>query len=564
MADDDWQTVPEKPTRRPQRGAQGGYRNNGGYNNSRSRSRAPQGQAEEGNWRTSGAKQPSSDGFSRSFNKQGGSRSRSRPPAQPQANAQQFKLDTNNKFELHVGKGSRARHNDELREFFETRDDEDSQEETFDAIDDDDLAVSDYESEDDENEATEFAPMPVCVRCTLCPENDSRPLLTSVGETGKHLKEVHRMNVRNLSHLSLTLQEYLDAYAAESTKDGKDAVGMRVIDPATDERDREIRDRIKNDSLDAVLAAQAIERRGVAQERRKCLFCKHVCENRADLFRHGYREHNFNIGLPDNLVGVSDFLHILESKLAALQCLYCEKTFTSPAVLRKHMRKKKHFKISAHNRLYDRFYVVNYAEPGKSWEALENEAADSDAEEADRKDDSWEDWQEKEEAAPAKALFDLHECGSAEQCWAYMKKQCGFDIHRIRQDADLDFYRTVALINHIRRCSANNTCFACQKAFASVEQLVAHVAENGAEHLVAPAKDSDIWEDKDNLKPVIENDPLLMAFDDAAEPGDDEADESASKKRLEESKKILRKQFENVSLDDDEDEKDQSKHTAAE
>lgn len=117
-----------------------------------------------------------------------------------------------------------------------------------------------------------------------------------------------------------------------------------------------------------------------------------------------FAEHNFNIGLPDNLVHVNEFLDTLEAKLSKwvlldhndgktlllieitynrLQCLYCEKTFTSPAVLRKHMRKKKHFKIASKNRQYDRFYVINYLEPGKNWESFENDNYDSDDEKKD-------------------------------------------------------------------------------------------------------------------------------------------------------------------------------------
>lgn len=66
-----------------------------------------------------------------------------------------------------------------------------------------------------------------------------------------------------------------------------------------------------------------------------------------------------------------------------LQCLYCEKIFTSAQVLRKHMRKKKHFKISARNRQYDRFYVINYLEPGKNWEHFEKDNYESDEEKRD-------------------------------------------------------------------------------------------------------------------------------------------------------------------------------------
>lgn len=41
-------------------------------------------------------------------------------------------------------------------------------------------------------------------------------------------------------------------------------------------------------------------------------------------------------------------------------CLYCEKVFKSPAVLKVHMRKKRHYKINPKNKDYDRFYLINY------------------------------------------------------------------------------------------------------------------------------------------------------------------------------------------------------------
>lgn len=55
-------------------------------------------------------------------------------------------------------------------------------------------------------------------------------------------------------------------------------------------------------------------------------------------------EHSLNIGLLDNLVFVREFLGDLRQKLDSLKCIYCELTFKSAIVLRKHMRKKKHFK----------------------------------------------------------------------------------------------------------------------------------------------------------------------------------------------------------------------------
>ncbi|KAL7746329.1 hypothetical protein RI367_008337 [Sorochytrium milnesiophthora] len=137
-----------------------------------------------------------------------------------------------------------------------------------------------------------------------------------------------------------------------------------------DGQDKQLRQRLTKDKLAEVLKVQEKERKEEAHLPRKCLFCKTVCDSRSALFKHMFSVHSFNIGLPDNLVYVSHFLDTLSEKLSNLQCLYCERTFKSSAVLRKHMRKKRHFRISPRNKEYDRFYVVNYLEPGKNWETL--------------------------------------------------------------------------------------------------------------------------------------------------------------------------------------------------
>ncbi|KAJ1666618.1 hypothetical protein EV178_002049 [Coemansia sp. RSA 1646] len=587
MADDDWQTVPERQPRRQQQQQRGG-RGRGGYRGAGSEvGRNNQGGerrgysregyardtghfgASDGNWRTPSTNRDTSvsrtQPRSRSRpSRKPSSQSAAPPPPPPQGGS--FKLQTSNMFEVHVSKGSRARKHEELKEFFETRDDDD-EEDTFDAIDDDDLDLSGYESEDDADEATSFPPVPIQIKCPFCApqggkveqaeggdqdkkkeaegdKEDKQELFTSAVELTAHLRDAHGLAFKNLNHMALMLQRYLDAWAEKLATD-KDSVA------GEDDADKEIRDRVQRENLDSVLAIQAAERRTEAQDPRKCLFCKLVCDNRANLFKHGYREHNFNIGLPDNLVNVTEFLQILESKLRALQCLYCEKTFTSAAVLRKHMRKKKHFKISSHNRLYDRFYIVNYLEPGKSWEAIETEnTGDSDADEADRKDNSWADWDDRVDL-PAKSLLDAHVALSADECWAYMRTHYAFDIHAIRKTHNLDFYRTVVLINIIRHNTANSTCFACSKGFANEQELMEHFKREGGAHLQPPADGAEVWERKEFLKPAVEGDPLLMAFEDDGEDGEDDgADEETSRRILEESKKAVREKLSQLALDD--------------
>lgn len=57
----------------------------------------------------------------------------------------------------------------------------------------------------------------------------------------------------------------------------------------------------------------------------------------------------------------------------SLQCLYCEGTFRDHTILKEHMRKKLHKRINPKNKTYDKFYVINYLEFGKSWEEVQSE-----------------------------------------------------------------------------------------------------------------------------------------------------------------------------------------------
>ncbi|RMC10115.1 hypothetical protein DUI87_12913 [Hirundo rustica rustica] len=94
---------------------------------------------------------------------------------------------------------------------------------------------------------------------------------------------------------------------------------------------------------------------------------------RSVLLNHMAREHAFNIGLPDNIVNCYEFLAVLQGKLDNLQCLYCEKVFRDKNTLKDHMRKKQHRRINAKNKEYDKFYIINYLEFGKSWEEVQSE-----------------------------------------------------------------------------------------------------------------------------------------------------------------------------------------------
>ncbi|KAG0320463.1 hypothetical protein BGZ99_004495 [Dissophora globulifera] len=387
----------------------------------------------------------------------------------------------------------------------------------------------------------------IMIHCPFKTCNLTEPLTDSTSLVA-HLKEAHKIVFKNIHHMFILLDRYLSHWAEEVDAKGIESVANKesdtddfyTIDPAVLTSDRTLRDEIQREKLNEILRVQEKERNEDAKIKRKCLFCKNFCENRSILFKHMFAEHNFNIGLPDNLVNVNEFLDMLEAKLTSLQCLYCEKTFTSPAVLRKHMRKKKHFKISARNRLYDQFYVINYLEPGKNWENFEHDRYDSDD---DRRDDSWADWDDALEEEKTKCLFEEAYFNSAQAARDHMKEAHRFDLEGERHGMGLDFYQTITLINYIRRQTMLGICFSClEKKPQAVdgevkdgqeeeeeddqeEWLVKHLRESvcGAK---APSMDADFWKDAQFLLPMLENDPLLMIF--GEEDSDDQPERAAS------------------------------------
>ncbi|KAI9205862.1 uncharacterized protein BJ171DRAFT_567167 [Polychytrium aggregatum] len=377
------------------------------------------------------------------------------------------------------------------------------------------------------SEAGEVAPAapptfwnPIVFHCPMpnCPPN-TLPV-TDPNVALEHLKQDHQIVFKDYHHVMPYLEKYVNYWASRLNETSLDQVAALTLetnqsgDPIysfgeeSNQEDKELRDRLQREKLNEMLAIQERERHHDSALPRKCLFCKLVCDNRSALFKHMFNEHGFNIGLPDNLVEVNEFLDTLQTKLSGLQCLYCEKIFKTSAVLRKHMRKKKHFKINPRNHSYDRFYIINYLEPGKNWESFENDKYDSDEER--RENDEWEDWDEPVEMEATMCFFDETMFPTPEECSEHLKSHHDFDLKRISLDRSLDFYGLIRLINYIRRATSLSKCFSCDLELSSMAELVEHFQSSGhASEQAIPASDGVFWSDPQFLFPTYENDPLL-------------------------------------------------------
>lgn len=287
--------------------------------------------------------------------------------------------------------------------------------------------------------------------------------------------------------------------------------------------DRQIRERLALRRLEEVLSCQQREREDRTFNR-QCLFCRYRTKgNRAKLVHHLYTIHHLNLGSPDNLVFVSEYLDVLEGKLKRNECIYCEKTFPDHPTLSEHMRKKQHREVNPKNNYYDRFYVINYLELGKKWlEVLAEDFedtmptfVDSDEEE---EEESWNEWQEDaedENEVTAVCLFCDEAFEEAKPLLDHMLEVHHYDLKQIFADGEFGFYDRVKFINYIRKLSHECVCFVCgTEDLRSWPALRKHLA--ASDHLKTPIP-KEKWDKEDYLIPVYDNDSLLCLLEEILE-----------------------------------------------
>nr|XP_034983911.1 zinc finger protein 277 [Zootoca vivipara] len=271
--------------------------------------------------------------------------------------------------------------------------------------------------------------------------------------------------------------------------------------------DRTLREKLQQQRLRENLEQQQRERNDT-DFHGACMFCdKEFTGNRSDLLNHMANDHAFNVGLPDNIVHCEEFLELLQKKLDSLQCLYCEKTFRDKNTLKDHMRKKQHRRINAKNREYDRFYIINYLEFGKTWEEVQSE---DDRELLDNQEEDWSGWEEHPVCAVC--LFCEKQTDTTEKLYAHMEEAHGFDLLNIKAQHGLNFYQQVKLLNFIRREVHQCRCYSCQEKFQSKRELVNHMEET--RHItLLPARS--MWDQPQYYFPTYENDTLLCTLSDS-------------------------------------------------
>lgn len=248
---------------------------------------------------------------------------------------------------------------------------------------------------------------------------------------------------------------------------------------------------------------------------RNCLFCKkRFTVNRSTLMDHLREQHHFVIGKANNVVFIDELLDVLENMLKNLKCFFCEKIFKDWMTLKEHMRKKQHKMINPNNKKFDKYYLINYLEPGKRWIDLQREedtfSQDGDEVEMDMGD--------QDGSSEIVCLYCDCKMNEFEKILQHMMADHKFDFKDMITTHKLKFYSQVKIINFIRRKIFEKRCTICDLVFEFRDDLVAHMTLTGH---ISVLPDENKWDQSMYYFPTFENDNLLCALE-VDEDSDDE------------------------------------------
>ena len=315
--------------------------------------------------------------------------------------------------------------------------------------------------------------------------------------------------------------------------------------------DYSLRQRLAMRRLEEALSCQQREREDSTFQL-QCIFCRYTARgNRSKIIHHLYMIHHLNLGSPDNLVFVTEYIEHLKEKLIRNECIYCEKTFQDRNTLMDHMRKRNHREVNPKNHYYDKFYIINYLELGKRWlDVLAEDPADDPDEtvkphpesddEEEEKDHSWHEWQEDNVDLDDTRVLCLVCDQSEETCKAlleHMKETHELDLLKLIKDNNLDLYKRLKFINYIRKQNYNAACWQCQRHdFENPLVCNRHLVEHKPFHTLP---DTAAWDTEEHLVPMFGNDHLLWMLESMLEENEGASDaEERSKREKEQHKKF--------------------------
>lgn len=281
--------------------------------------------------------------------------------------------------------------------------------------------------------------------------------------------------------------------------------------------DYELRWNLHTKRLEKVLEQHQFERTD-RNFHRGCLYCRDsISPTRYDFLEHLFTKHYLQLGKPTNLVYISELIDLIEDKMQKLICLYCEKIFKDRATLKEHMRKKGHKRINPENKIYDKFFLVNYKcfKTGKQSnkqklnekKAKRPKSPPSHVFQTDDSDSDWSDWEGEKE--PIICLF----CSKTETdlniIKEHLQSEHNFDFKVLDS---YNFYQKIKIVNCIRRHMHLMQCIVCNKTFKNAIDLQKHMADEN--HCIIGEKLQ--WDQPEFFFSTYEDDALLCYLEDTA------------------------------------------------
>ncbi|KAI6213362.1 C2H2-type domain-containing protein [Aphelenchoides besseyi] len=273
--------------------------------------------------------------------------------------------------------------------------------------------------------------------------------------------------------------------------------------------DYALRQRLAMRRLEEALACQQREREDSSFSL-PCIFCRYVARgNRSKIIHHLFCIHRLNLGSPDNLVFVHEYIEYLREKMNRNECIYCEKTFADRMILMEHMRKRNHREVNPTNNYYDKFYIINYLELGKRWlEVLAEDFEDSMPTFADSDDEeeeeSWNEWQEDntdEDQFRSVCLFCNNNQETVPALLEHMRDNHQFDFLKFIDENKLGTYERAKFINFLRKKVFNTPGHRPDGGSNEASPKPAEVPERSE------------WDQEEELVPMFGNDHFVWLFE---------------------------------------------------
>ncbi|KAG7169721.1 Zinc finger protein 277-like [Homarus americanus] len=358
------------------------------------------------------------------------------------------------------------------------------------------------------------------VPCILCNQmftvmKDEQPLL-------RHLSIEHKFTIGAVEQVAdlrqyvlywgklrdLELQDYCVVINTNSEPGAKGPVETFYLLCNKLPEDNKLRLALSHMKLKYIVEQKEKERSDISFSR-KCIYCSEtVTGGVTNCFHHLTFQHGFSVGNPDNIIYGAKLLDLLEEKLHK----YHIPVFENDGLLCHLDDNEMHdAETGSCCSPQDDVMVV----PEDILPHSNSILKDSRLREEINGMDSGDVY------GSVMCLFCLYTASGDHahvQVYSHMRSLHCFDFTEVMKE--LSFYNQVKLINYIRWKTAKSECYFCGQVFSRTDSMEEHRVL--ANHITLP--DSELYEDKRWLQPILEEDGLLQRLREAGDSDDEDPD----------------------------------------